>query len=279
MLAVALDVEIDSGRVTALGWQSDNLLEILIGLFTHKLVDAVRIGLPRRYVGDEGDLPALRGRLDVTRQFTTLAATPQRLACRYDDLSPDITLNQIMKAAVRRLAQVARSPQNQRMLRELSFAYADIADVPIAVLRWDEVVLDRTNQRWRELLSLAKLLLGERFQTTTSGSALGFSLLFEMNTLFEEYVSRMLGRALAKDGLVVQRQGGRLYCLKELDGDGRPRFQTIPDILVKRGSETLLVVDTKWKRLSARVDDPKQGIAQADVYQMLAYSRIYRCPA
>ena len=58
----------------------------------------------------------------------------------------------------------------------------------------------------------------------------------------------------------------------------RPRFQTIPDILVKRGSETLLVVDTKWKRLSARIDDPKQGIAQADVYQMLAYSRIYRCP-
>jgi 5-methylcytosine-specific restriction enzyme subunit McrC len=134
-------------------------------------------------------------------------------------------------------------------------------------------VLDRTNQRWRELLSLAKLLLGERFQTTTSGSALGFSLLFEMNTLFEEYVARMLGRALAKDGLVVQRQGGRLYCLKELDGDGRPRFQTIPDILVRRGSETLLVVDTKWKRLSARIDDPKQGIGQADVYQMLAYSR------
>jgi 5-methylcytosine-specific restriction enzyme subunit McrC len=278
LLAVALDVEIDSGRVTALGWQRDNLLEVLIGLFTHKLVDAVRIGLPRRYVGHEGDLPALRGRLNVTRQFTTLAATPQRLACRYDDLSPDITLNQIMKAAVRRLAQVARSSQNQRMLRELSFAYADIADVPIAVLRWDEVVLDRTNQRWRELLSLAQLLLGERFQTTTSGSALGFSLLSEMNTLFEEYVARMLGRALAKDGLVVQRQGGRLYCLKELDGDGRPRFQTIPDILVKRGSETLLVVDTKWKRLSARIDDPKQGIAQADVYQMLAYSRIYRCP-
>jgi 5-methylcytosine-specific restriction enzyme subunit McrC len=278
MLAVALDVEIDSGRVTELGWQRDNLLEVLIGLFAHKLVDALRTGLPRRYVGHEGDLSVLRGRLDVTRQFTTLAATPQRLACRYDDLSPDITLNRIIKSAIKRLGQVARSSENQRMLRELTFAYADIADVPIALLRWNEVVLDRTNLRWRELFSLAKLLLGERFQTTTSGSGIGFSLLFEMNTLFEEYVARMLGRALANDGLIVQRQGGRLYCLNELDGDGTPRFQTIPDILVKRGPETLLVVDTKWKRLSARVDDPKHGIAQADVYQMLAYSRIYRCP-
>ena len=148
----------------------------------------------------------------------------------------------------------------------------------IPVLRWDQVVLYCTNQRWRELLSLAKLLLGERFQTTTSGAAVGFSLLFEMNTLFEEYVGRMLGRALAKDGLMVQRKGGHLYCLKELDGGANSRFQTIPDIRVRRGSEILLVVDTKWKRLSARVDDPKQGVAQADVYQMLAYSRIYCCP-
>ena len=183
-----------------------------------------------------------------------------------------------MKTVVARLARVSRSPDNQRILRELAFAYADIVEVPVPALRWNEVVLDRTNHRWRELLNLAKLLLGDRFQTTTNGAAQGFSLLFEMNTLFEEYVARMLGRGLAKDGIRVQRQGGRLYCLEELHGEGTRRFQTVPDILVRRGSETLLVIDTKWKRLSPRIDDPKQGVSQADVYQMLAYSRVYRCP-
>jgi 5-methylcytosine-specific restriction enzyme subunit McrC len=49
MLAVALDIAIDSGRITELGWQRENLLEILVGLFARKLVDAVRLGLPRRY--------------------------------------------------------------------------------------------------------------------------------------------------------------------------------------------------------------------------------------
>ena len=278
MLAVALDIEVNDGRITDIGWQRDNLLEILIGLFVRKLVDAVRLGLPRRYVGYEGDLSSLRGRLDVTRQFTTMAATPQRLACRYDMLSPDIALNRIMKAAVARLAGLSRSTNNQRILRELKFAYADITDIAVIALRWDEVVLDRTNRRWQELVSLAKLLLGERFQTTSNGEAQGFSLLFEMNTLFEEYVARILGRELAKDGLKSTGRAVELYCLEELDGEGRRRFQTVPDILVKRGQETLLVIDTKWKRLSARVDDPKQGISQEDVYQMLAYSRIYRCP-
>lgn len=50
MLAVALDLEIDAGQVTALDWQRETLLEILTRLFSEKLVDAVRQGMPRRLV-------------------------------------------------------------------------------------------------------------------------------------------------------------------------------------------------------------------------------------
>jgi 5-methylcytosine-specific restriction enzyme subunit McrC len=275
MLAVALDIKIDAGQITDLDCQRETLLEILIRLFSEKLVDAVRQGMPRRYVGHEDDLPALRGRLDVTRQFTILAANPSKLACRYDALSPDIALNRIMKAAVTRLARISQSADNQRRLRELAFAYADIADVPVQGLRWDDVVLDRTNARWRELFNLARLLLGERFQTTSAGGISGFSLLFEMNTLFEEYVARMLSRALAGNQLRVVSQGGRLYCLDKEEGGGL--FQTRPDILIKDGDSVVQVIDTKWKRISSRIDDPKRGVSQADVYQMMAYGRIYRC--
>ena len=271
MLAVALDVNIDAGQVTALDWQRETLLEILIRLFSEKLVDAVRQGMPRRYVGHDEDLPALRGRLDVTRQFTTLAVAPTRLACHYDVLSADVALNRIMKAAVTRLARIARTADNQRRLRELAFAYADIADVAVSALRWDKVTLDRTNARWQELLSLARLLLGARFQTTSAGGSNGFSLLFEMNTLFEEYVARMLKRALSNTDLRVVSQGGRLYCLETLEQRGL--FQTRPDILIKRGEVVEQIIDTKWKRIT----DIKDGVAQADVYQMMSYGQLYQC--
>ncbi|MEA1071737.1 McrC family protein [Sphingomonas sp. LY160] len=275
MLAVVLDLKIDAGKVTTLDWQRETLLEILIRLFSEKLVDAVRQGMPRRYVEHADDLWALRGRLNVTRQFTTLAVEPSRVACRYDALTPDIALNRIMKAATTRLARIARTTDNQRRLRELTFAYADITDVPASSIQWDEVVLDRTNGRWRELLNLARLLLGERFQTTSAGGSDGFSLLFEMNTLFEEYVARMLKRALADTDVCVVSQGGRLFCLET--ADQRQVFQTRPDILIKRGDVVLQVIDTKWKRVVAQIDDPKRGVSQADVYQMMAYGRLYRC--
>lgn len=258
MLAVALDLDVAVGAEAELGWQRQDLLEILIGLFSRKLMDAMRRGMPRRYMGCEEDLPALRGRLDVTRQFTTLAANPRRLACRYDALSSDIALNQIMKAAVVRLSRIARTTANRRRLSELAFAYGEIADVPVGALQWHEVVLDRTNDRWRALLGLARLLLGGRFQTSSRGNATGFSLLFEMNILFEAYIGRMMQRALSGSGLSVHLQGGRLHCLSEEDS-GAQRFQTRPDILIRQGTEVVQIIDTKWKRIAARIDDPKQA--------------------
>lgn len=275
MLARVLDLDVASGAMADLGWQRHDLLEVLIRLFCDRLFEAVRRGLPRRYVGQEDDLPALRGRLDVRRQFTVLAASPQKLACRFEDLSHDIALNQIMRAAVSRLLSVARAADNQRRLAELSLAFTDVRTLPLSQLPWDKVVLDRTNTVWATPLKLARLLLGDRFQTTSAGDASGFSLLFEMNTLFEEYVGRTLRRALAGTEFHVQLQGPRDHALA--DDGGTRRFATRPDIVVSRSGEAVLVIDTKWKRLTGVVDDPKRGVGQSDVYQMMAYAQVYRC--
>jgi len=251
------------------------VLELLIRLFCGRLTDAVRQGMPRRYLEHEDDLPSLRGRLDVTRQFSQHAVAPQKLACRFDDLSPDIALNRVMRAAITRLQHLSQAPDNQRMLRELSFAYADVTDVPVKALRWDIITLDRTNQRWRDLLSFARLFLSDRHQQTSAGSINGNALLFEMNTLFENYVARLLPRALAGSGLRVVAQGGHRDCLFEGETG---RFRTKPDLIIRQGERVVMVIDTKWKRMTPQIDDPKQGVSQGDVYQLMAYSQLYDCP-
>lgn len=277
MLAVALNLKIDMGRITDLDWQRDTLLEILIRIFCDKLTEAVRRGMPRRYLGHEDDLSALRGTLNVQRQFTRHAANPGRLACRFDELSQDIVLNHIMKAAVAHLLRMSRGAANQQRLRELAFVYAEISDVPVPALRWGEVIIDRTNRAWQDLLGMAQLFLRNQYQTTSSGSGQGTALLFEMNALFEEYVGRLVTLALAGTDFRVTLQGGRLFCLNSVDED-RALFQTKPDILIWQASQVVHVIDTKWKRISARVDDPKLGVSQGDVYQMMAYAHLYKAP-
>ncbi len=276
MLSIALDLKIETGLVTNLDWQNETLLEILIRIFCEKLTAVVRRGIPRRYIAHEDDLPVLRGTLDAQRQFTRHAINPSRLACRFDELSTDIALNRIMKAVLAHLSRFSRSIANLQRLRELTFIYADISDVPASALRWDEVVIDRTSRGWQDLYGLAKMFLRNQFQNTSAGAVKGTALLFEMNKLFEEYIGRLITRAVLGTEYRVSLQVPGAYCLTH--NDNSKKFQTKPDVLIYRGNKVIQVIDTKWKRISSVIDDRKQGVSQSDVYQMMAYAHLYRAP-
>lgn len=275
MLDVALGLNLSAGEAAAMSHRANSLLEVFIALFAERLLAEVRRGLPRLYRTQEDDLRSLRGRLDVMRQFTVHAVRPDRLACRFDALDADGPLLQIMKASVVLLARLARSADTQRKLAELRFLLTDVSNVSRGALPWKQVRIDRSSRRWRALLDLARLLLGARWQQTHAEMAApeGITLLFPMNDLFERYVAIQLRRALAGTGLEVVAQGGFRYCLGPWN-DGEPvignSHPTRPDILVKRGDEVVAVLDTKWKPL-------EKGVTHADLYQMMAYSRLYDC--
>lgn len=275
MLDVALGLDLSAGEAMAMSHRADSLLEVFIALFAERLLAEVRRGLPRLYRTQEDDLRALRGRLDVVRQFTVHAVRPDRLACRFDALDADVPLMQIMKACVVLLGRHARSADTQRKLAELRFLLTDVRDVRLGALPWKKVQIDRSSRRWRVLLDLARLLLGGRWQQTHAEARApeGVTLLFPMNDLFERYIAIQLRRALAGTGLEVIAQGGFAYCLGPWH-DGEPivgnSHPTRPDILVKDGNLVVAVLDTKWK-------NPTKGVSHADLYQMMAYARLYAC--
>lgn len=283
MLDIALDLNLSQGEAAALQRQDTTLLEILIRIFADRLIDQARQGLPRIYQERQENLGALRGRLDVGRQFTINAVRPDRLACRYDELSVDTPLMQIMRASVVFLSRHARAYETQRRLAELRFLLADVRDVRPSALPWDAVKIDRSNRKWRTLFDLAQLFLKREWQSTQHDEGQGrngLSLLFAMNDLFETVVAITLRRALTPFGLEVVSQGGLKSCLGDWRPDGPTKgvlFQTKPDILIRERGTIVAILDTKWKCLRPKAEASKHGISQADVYQMMAYSQLYRC--
>ncbi|NCP15270.1 MAG: calmodulin-binding protein [Sphingomonadales bacterium] len=281
MLDVALGLDLDIGAEATIARQRNTLLEILIDAFATRLLAEVRRGLPRAYLQCEEDLPALRGRLDVTRQFTHNAVRPDRLACRFDQLEADTPLMRIMAAATVFLARHTRLLGTRRKLDELRHALAEIPLMPITRLPWQGVRIDRTNRRWEALFRLARLLLHRDWQATHHAAKApeGLTLLFPMNDLFEKYIAVLLRRALAGSGIEVTDQGGHRACLGAYTGDhlgSGDAFRTKPDIMLRRGREIVAIIDTKWKKLNSDPLDRKHGVSQADVYQMMAYARLYR---
>ena len=284
MLDVAYGLDIGEGAITSMARKADSLLEIFIRLFADRLLQEARRGLPRAYVAHEEDLPRLRGQLDVARQFTAHVVRPDRLACRFDELTSDIALMQIMKAAILILERHARTVETRRQLMELRFVFADIRDLPASALPWAQVRIDRTNRRWQGLLALAKMFLKRNWQATHHAAQApeGITLLFPMNLLFEAYVEAMLRRALSGTGIEVTGQGGLQFCLGDWNRAGDCHgnaFQTKPDIILKKGGQIVAIIDAKWKRLAEPFTGKKKGVQQADVYQLMAYARVYWPPS
>ncbi|WP_027443691.1 McrC family protein [Erythrobacter cryptus] len=283
MLDVALGLDLDLGAEAAIARQHDTLLEILINAFATRLLAEIRRGLPRAYRRREEDLSALRGRLDITRQFTRNAVRPDRLACRFDELEADTPLMRIMAAAVVLLARHVRAHETRRKLDELRFVLADIPLLPVNRLPWSAVRIDRTNRRWDALFRLARLLLQRDWQATHHDARKpeGLTLLFPMNDLFEKYVAALLRRALAGNGIEVIDQGGHRACLGTFTGQHLKSghvFRTKPDLILRQNGWTRAIIDTKWKHLSDDPLDRKHGVSQADVYQLMAYARLYQVP-
>ena len=281
MLAVAHGLRVADGELASLATQRHDLLELLIGLFANRLLTAVRRGLPRRYVGHEDDLELLRGRLNVIRQVTHLAARPDLLACRFDELSEDTPLNRVLKAAVRRLARVARTAANARRLAELTARFEFTGDSPDPLR--EPVRLDRTNTTFHDLHRLARLFLTGDWQSTTGGKATGFTLLFPMNELFERFIGESLKRALGAGRVRLQdRSYSALLDDTDKDASGKPKplFNLQPDAVIEAPADATvrpIVLDTKWKRLTPHEPRCERtlGVDQSDVYQMLAYARAY----
>jgi 5-methylcytosine-specific restriction enzyme subunit McrC len=282
LLDIALGLNVNSGIASVMARGAETLLDLFIRAFAEQLLSETRRGLPRRYVSEHGDLSALQGRLNVTRQFTTNAVRPDRLACDYDVLSHDIALMQVMAGAVVALRKFARIADTQRLLDELRFVLAEVTLLPISSLPWNHVQIDRTNRRWEDLFALAKLLLMRDWQTThhNDRSRDGLTVLFPMNDLFESAVATLLRRGLAGQGIEVIEQGGLRHCLGEWEQDKNCKgnaFLTRPDLILRRDGQTLAIIDTKWKALSSDLSNPTGGISQNDVYQLMAYARLYEC--
>ena len=265
MLAVALELRVADGEITALHTQRHDLLELLIRLFTARLLAAVRRGLPRRYQARTQDLKLMRGRLDVIRQLTQLAVRSDVLACRFDELSADTPLNRVLKAAVSMLTGVTRSAATARCLAELVARFERVSGTRTPLR--EPVRLDRSNTAFHDLYRLARMFLAGDWQSAASGRASGFALVFAMNDLFEAFIGRSVRRAVGS--LQVHLQHAKHYAIEGQDG---PLFRLKPDIVVET-PDGPMVLDTKWKQLDP--GDKTLKIESTDIYQMHAYARAY----
>jgi 5-methylcytosine-specific restriction enzyme subunit McrC len=191
---------------------------------------------------------------------------PIPLEITYDDHTADIPENRMVRGATELLLRFRRLPIAAR--RRLLRVRATLEDVfpmaPNATVRAPEIT--RLNRRYEAVLALAELILRGSSITTSHGEVTSVSFVFDMNQVFEDFLSIALREALERHGGKVVLQYKRTYL------DSNREIQLIPDITWWRGDRCQAVIDAKYKPL----DDKR--FPNADAYQMLAYCTGLRLP-
>lgn len=274
MLACANDLESVDALAAGLATSRTTLLDLFIRHFAHLLERQLQQGLLRDYRDIDDTLGQVRGRIDLVRQQRENLFKPQRLACRYSELVADISVNRLLHSALRLVITLTSNPMLAQQLHALRMRFAEVGFLAPHERGPTAEQLNRMQSRYAPLVALAHLFLDGQFLDARSGRQQAFSLLFDMNRLFERYTASRLRPLARRQGVKLIEQGPRRYLAHEESGRGRLLMR--PDIsLLDESGLPVVILDTKWKRIEG--SDAMAALSAADLYQMATYATAYDC--
>jgi 5-methylcytosine-specific restriction enzyme subunit McrC len=263
MLRVVLGVRLTAQEDAPLAPRAGSLYDVLVARFLEETHGLLREGLTRSYREVEENSPAFRGRLLVTPHLRTNRVHKERFYVAYEVHDTDNLPNRILHRALERVCRTSSSMDLLHRAEAALASFPDVSTAPIRSAEWSVLDrLDRRTRRYRQALTLARMVLIDERPDLRWGGREVMALLFDMNSLFEAYLTQVL-RGLP--GCRIRSQS-------------RVRFWTPttgtsswmkPDLIVEREGEPPLVIDAKWK--VPKRDRPDDG----DLRQIFAYLHAY----
>lgn len=273
MLSLAQDMKISPVNMANMNKPQHSLLDIFILNFCEKLRVQLHKGVLLHYMLHEDTLPVLRGRLLLGHQLKLNSGRWDRLHCAFDELTEDNEYNQYIKCALKTAHRQAHSLQAKRATTELLYRFDSVTSQRPEECRNWLLPERRDTKRFNDVLRQCRWFLRGLGPDVTAGARRSFAILFNMNQLFEEFITAKLRKETCGRSFQIRAQAPRRWLVQEEDGS--EKFQLRPDITFNSDDQVLVILDTKWKVLDGQKN--KYGISQADLYQMIAYGTRYQC--
>ena len=249
------------------------LLEVFLSEFLRSVAHVVKRGRRSSYSSRQDNLFALRGKLLIAQHLRANRHRADRFFTEHDEFRADRPENRLIHAALLSVLKLSFSSENQKLGQELRFVFTDVPPSQQPQLDFARVRLERGMDYYADALAWARLILNELAPVTGLGKHEAPSLLFPMQAVFEAFVAKHLKRQFA-GGLRVDAQVRKEHLVLHREESW---FRLQPDLLVRAGTENVLVLDSKWKLLDGARSSgsDKYGLSQSDFYQLHAYGQTY----
>ena len=249
--------------------------ESLLELFFKEFLKEAKLlnyqGLKKQYRKILKNRKALKGTLDFQKNLSKNFIHKERFYTSADNYDRDNVYNQIIKKALVIIQNNTSNIIIKKDANNLLSNLTDISNVNIFEKNFDLLSYNRETERYKKCVEMAKLIILNIMPNLSGGKNSILALLFDMNKLFEQFVTKELSKSLIEYDVLAQKPQQSLI----LNKSKKESFYMKPDITIKKEKKIISIFDTKWKLLD--INDKKRGIGQSDLYQLYTYSNEYNC--
>jgi 5-methylcytosine-specific restriction enzyme subunit McrC len=249
----------------SLGSTKSDFFEVLIYLFSKYTRELLSSSIYQQYEEVNRELSFIKGRLNTNEYINQNLSTGKwhKLNCTYDAFVFDNEFNRIIKYVTTLLFNVTGNHDNKKNLREILFILDEVSDERATAEQCARISFNHMFGEFETVRDYCQLFLTNCVSFDYKNDLKLFAFLLPMEYVFEDFIFGFIDKELEEVTAKAQRSDTYL--------DEDKTFNLKPDLWLKT-EEKSLIADTKYKIVYSDEKDPKKGISQNDLYQMLAYA-------
>lgn len=239
------------------------ILDIFLLKYLNEVELLLHKGLIKSYHRKTDNKNSIRGKLLVSQNITKNIIHQEKFVVNFTTYDYNNVLNSVLRQALEVVLKITLNSTIKGKTKNLLLTFPEVKPISNIVNSIQRIVYDRKNEDYKTAIELAKLILSNYTPDLQFGRNDVFALMFDMNKLWEEFVSKTLSSMLP-DATVLAQKNNYYFVL-----NGKTSKKIRPDIIIKT-KDDIFVLDTKWKK--EKVDFP----ADADLKQMYHYLKFYK---
>jgi len=260
MLRVTRKLKVQQVGEAQVRKQQIHLLDIYFEWFLNEVSLLLHQGLIKQYYKETGNVKALKGKLEFAGHIRQNLVHKERFYTTHQVYDKDHLVHQVLCQALTIIEKCTKGTYLYSKCKTVLLDFPEVQNITVNEGTFAKLPKNRKTAPYETALSIARLIILNYAPNISSGTERMLALLFDMNSLWEEYILIRLKQAAAtQDWVQVTGQQSK----------GFWNGITIrPDIVIEKGTgepKERFIIDTKWKNIDYS-EPSTQDLRQMYVY-------------
>ncbi|MDN3594645.1 McrC family protein [Zunongwangia endophytica] len=241
--------------------QNLHLLDIYFDWFLDEVEKLIHLGLIKQYNRETGNVKALKGKLEFAGHLRKNLIHKERFYTTHQVYNKDHLIHQILGYALAIIENFSKGSSIYSRCKSVQLDFPEVKQVSIDHRTFSRLKLNRKTSAYKTALEIARFIILQYAPNIKHGQESMIALLFDMNSLWEEFILNRIKYSARKSEDHIEVYGQR----------SKRFWQNVtirPDIVVRK-NEKITIIDTKWKNIGSSKPSTQ------DLRQMFVYNEYW----